>query len=326
MKRGAALGFALAIGLLAAMAPARAQDAYPSRPIKLIVGFAAAGATDVVARLVARGMSEELGQNVLVENRPGAGGALATDAVAKSPPDGYTLFVGASSNLVMNIALHKNLPFDIDRDLVGIALLTRSSTILFVHPGFPATDLKSLVAQVKANPGKYNYGSAGIGSITHVVFEYFRRAAGNLDIVHIPYRGAGPTVQDLLAGRIEMAIDGMGSYNAHAKSGGLRPIAISPARLAEAPDVPSFAEAGLPDFEGYTWNAVLAPRGTPAAVIDKLNRAVNKALEHPLAAAQFEKLAVEVLRGSTPATTDAFGRRERAKWLPLIRDMDIKAE
>lgn len=312
--------------LILAWPSVAAAQAYPTKPIKLVVGFAAGGATDIMARMIAKPMSDQLGQQVIVDNRPGGGGMVGTDLVAKSAPDGYTLLMGASSNLVMNVALSEKLPFDIDKDLIGIGLVVRSPTILFVHPSFPAKTLGELIAQVKANPGKFTYGSAGNGSITHIIGESFLRAAGGLDVVHVAYRGAGPTVADLVAGHIHMAFDGMSSYLAHAKAGALRPIAITPAKLPQAPDVPSFGEAGMPGFEGYTWNAVLAPAGTSAAIVERLNAAINRALVDPDALARIATLGVESLAGSTPASTDAFGRAERAKWVPLVRAMGIKTD
>lgn len=299
---------------------------YPSKPIKLVVGFAAGGATDIMARMIAKPMSERLGQQVIVDNRPGAGGMTGTDLATKSAPDGYTLLMGASSNLVMNVALSEKLPFDIDKDLIGVALVARSPTILFVHPSFPAKTLPELIALVKASPGKFTYGSAGNGSITHIIGENFLRAAGGLEVVQVAYRGAGPTVADLVAGHIHMAFDGMTSYLAHAPSGALRPIAITPKRLSQAPDVPSFAEMGMPGFEGYTWNAVMAPAGTPRAIVERLGAEVNAALAHPEVTGRFATLGVESLAGSTPESTDAFGRAERAKWVPLVRAMGIKVD
>lgn len=299
---------------------------YPTKPIRLVVGFAAGGATDIMARMIAKPMGDRLGQQVIVDNRPGGGGMVGTDLVAKAPPDGYTLLMGASSNLVMNVALSEKLPFDIDKDLIGVGLVTRSPTMLFVHPSFPAKSLGELIAVVKASPGKFAYGSAGNGSITHIIGESFLRAAGGLDVVHVAYRGAGPTVADLVGGHIQMAFDGMSSYLAHVPSGALRPIAVTPKRLAQAPEVPSFAEQGLGDFEGYTWNAVLAPAGTLRGVVDLLNGAVNLALANPDVLARFAALGVESLAGSTPESTDAFGRAERTKWVPLVRAMGIKAD
>jgi len=317
----------LVVLICATLLPSLAwSQAYPTKPIRLVVGFAAGGATDIMARMIAKPMSDKFGQQVVVDNRPGAGGMTGTDLVAKSAPDGYTLLMGASSNLVMNVALSEKLPFDIDKDLTPIALVSRSPTILFVHPSFPAKSLGELVAVVKANPDKFTYGSAGNGSITHIIGEGFLRAAGGLKVVHVAYRGAGPTVADLVAGHIHMAFDGMTSYLAHGPSGALRAIAITPNRLPQAPDVPSFAEAGLPGFEGYTWNAVLAPAGTPRAIVERLNAEVNDALKNPDVVARFASLGVESLVGSTPDGTDAFGKAERTKWVPLVKAMGIKAD
>ena len=315
---------AILAGVVGAL-PAWSQ-AYPSKPVRLVVGFAAGGATDIMARMIAKPMSDKLGQQVIVDNRPGAGGMTGTDLVAKSAPDGYTLLMGASSNLVMNVALSEKLPFDIDKDLVPIALVSRSPTILFVHPSFPAKSLAELIGVVKSNPDKFTYGSAGSGSITHIIGESFLRAAGGLKVLHVAYRGAGPTVADLVAGHIHMAFDGMTSYLSHGPSGALRAIAITPRRLPQAPDVPSFAEAGLPGFEGYTWNAVLAPAGTPRTVVERLSAEVNDALKHADVTARFASLGVESLIGSTPESTDAFGKAERAKWVPLVRAMGIKLD
>ncbi len=327
-RRRTALIAALApVAALAAIgaglpAAALAQGAWPSaKPVRIIVAFAPGSGNDLIARMLAPKIAADIGQNVIVENRAGAGGMIGTDAVAKAEPDGYTLGLGTSSQLVMNPALHRKMPFDIDRDLVTIGLISRTPLVLSAKKDGPA-DLKALLAAARANPGKLTYGSAGNGSITHAMGEHFKREAG-VDLLHVPYKGNGPAVQDLIAGQIDMVLDGFSTSGPQHKKGTLRILGVYGKRHALYPDVPTFAEQGLPNFEAYTWNCLIAPRATPRPIVDRVNAALNKALTDPEIVKRFATLGTQNLVGSTPEKADEFSAGQRAKWVPAVRAMGV---
>ena len=317
----------LAAGLAALGAPAilRAQDSWPARQaIRLVVAFAPGSGNDVIARLLAPRLSEALGQTVVVENRTGAGGMIGTEAVAKAAPDGFTLGLGTSSQLVMNPSLYRNLPFDIERDLVTIGLISSTSMVLASRKGaWP--DLRALLAAARAAPGRISYGSGGNGSISHIVGESFKKEAG-VDLLHVPYKGNGPAMQDLLAGTVDLVFDGFSTSGAHHRSGALRILAVNGKRHPDYPDVPTFAEAGLPGYEAYTWNCLIAPRATPRAIVDRLNRELNRALALPEIRKRFDSFGADGLGGSTPESAEAFGVGQRARWVPAVRAMNIRVE
>jgi tripartite-type tricarboxylate transporter receptor subunit TctC len=243
-----------------------AQQAWPSRPIKIIVGFAAGSGNDIIARELARYMPDALGQPVVVENRPGGGGSLGTDVVAKATPDGYTIGLGTSSQLVMNVGLFRNLPFDVERDLRSVGLVSRTGMVLVASPRMPGS-LRELIALAKAQPGKITYGSGGPGSISHIVGEAFAKAAG-ISLLHVPYKGNAPALADLSGGHVDLLFDGFLSANPLQQQGKAQILAVSaPQRSAMGPQVPTFAEAGLSDYQAYTWNNLFAPAGTPQPVI-----------------------------------------------------------
>src|SRR5262245_52702702 len=273
---GATLVLALACGA------ALAQDAYPSKPVRMIVSFAAGGPTDTIARLMSAKMSELLGQTFVVENRAGAGGNIGADVVAKSPPDGYTLLMGTVSTHAINPGLYKKMPYDPVRDFVPLGQIGVTPTLLAVHPSVPAKDLKSLVALLKANPGKYTYGSAGLGSILHLCGEEFKALAGGLNVTHVPYKGSAPMIADLLGGQISMVFDGFPTVLPQVQAGNVRAIGAGTATRARAlPDLPTLQEQGLKNFECYTWNVIFAPARTPPQIVARLNEAINKALADP---------------------------------------------
>ena len=309
---------------IAQAAPLRAQDAWPARPLRIVVSFATGSGNDLMARILAPKFSEVLGQSVTVENRTGAGGMIGTDAVAKAAPDGYTLGLGTSSQLVMNPALFRSMPFDIDRDLVTIGLISSTPLVLVGRKGGPA-DLGALVAAAKASPGKLSYGSGGNGSISHIVGESFKKEAG-VDLLHVPYKGNGPAMQDLLAGTVDAVFDGFSTAGAHHKSGAMRVLAVNGRRNPDYPDVPTFAEAGVPNYEAYTWNCLIAPRATPRAVVERLNRELNRMLAGADLKKRIESLGAENLGGTTPEAAEAFGAAQRARWIPAVRAMNIKIE
>jgi tripartite-type tricarboxylate transporter receptor subunit TctC len=316
------LAAAAAAAPLLAARPSAAQ-AWPARPIRLVVAFGTGSGNDLIARELAEPMSRALGQAVVVENRPGGGGSLGTDVVAKAAPDGYTIGLGTSSQLVMNPALYKALPFDVDRDLAGIGLVSRTPLLLAASAAMPSS-LKALIALARAQPGRISYGSAGQGSITHIAAEAFARAA-DLQLLHVPYKGNGPALIDLSGGHVNLLFDGLLSCLPLAQQGKLRMLAISSGQRSPlAPEMPTFAEAGLAGFEAFTWNSLFAPARTPPEIVSRLNDALNKALALPSIADRLARGGAEPLGPSTPAQADAYARAQRERWLPVVRAMHIE--
>lgn len=295
---------------------------YPSKPIRLVVAFGTGSGNDTIARELARPLSEFLGQSVIVENRPGGGGSVGTDAVAKAAPDGYTIGLGTSSQLVMNVGLYKTLPFDVERDLRAIGLVSRTPLVLVASTAMPRT-LRELIAYAKANPGKVTYGSGGTGSISHIVGEAFAKAA-DITLLHVPYKGNGPALIDLSGGHLNLLFDGLITGVPLASQGRAHLLAVSgQTRSAIAPGLPTFAEQGMPTYEAYTWNNLIAPAQTPSAVIDKLNAALNKALATQAVRDRLAQGASEALGPTTPEQADTYGKKERAQWVPFIRGLQI---
>ena len=298
----------------------RAGDNYPSRPVQMIIPFSAGGPTDIVGRGMGAKMGELLGQQFVVENKTGAGGNIGAEAVAKAAPDGYTILMATVSTNAINPGLYKHIPYDSVGDFAPLGRVGVTPTLLLVHPSMPATDVKSLIALIKANPGKYNYGSSGLGSILHLCGEEFKSLAGGLDITHVPYKGSAPMDTDLMGGQITMAFDATPTAMPLAKSGKLRALGAGMAkRVAAMPDLPTLQEQGLPGFECYTWNALLAPARTPKPIIDKLNTAINRSLADPAVSSALEKAGIDPTPGSTPETTADFVKAELAKWAPIIK-------
>jgi tripartite-type tricarboxylate transporter receptor subunit TctC len=313
------VGSAVAV-LALACGGANAQDRYPSKPVRMVVSFSAGGPTDTVARVMSARMAELLGQQFVVENRVGAGGNIGADMVAKSPPDGYTLLMATVSTHAINPGLYKKMPYDPVRDFAPLGRVGVTPTLLGVHPSVPATDIKSLVALVKENPGKYTYGSSGMGSILHLCGEQFKAAAGGLNIVHVPYRGSAPMMGDLVAGQISMAFDATPTALPQAQSGAIRAVGAGMAeRMRALPDLPTLQEQGLKGFECYTWNAILAPAGTPSPIVAQLNDAINKSLADPAVFKRLQEAGIDPTPGSTPAQAADFIKAELAKWTPIIK-------
>ena len=309
-------GFVLAAGFTAT----RAQDPYPTKPIHLIVPFAAGGPTDIVGRIMATKMGALLGQQFVVENRAGAGGNIGADFVSKASADGYTLLVATVSTHAINPGLYKNMPYNPIKDFVGLGRVGVTPTLLGVNPKLPVRDLKSLIALIKANPGKYTFGSSGVGSILHLCGEEFTALAGGLKMVHVPYRGSAPMDTDLVGGQITMAFDATPTAMPLAKSGALRAMGAGMLeRIKAMPDLPTLDEQGLKGYECYTWNTLLAPTGTPQPIVDKLNKAINDALADPKVSNALEVTGVEPTPGSTPKSTAEFLATELAKWAPIIK-------
>jgi tripartite-type tricarboxylate transporter receptor subunit TctC len=319
LRRRKFLHMAAAAALLAC-GDASAQDLYPSKPVRIVVSFSAGGPTDTVARIMGARMAELLGQQFLIENKAGAGGNIGADLVAKAPPDGYTLLMATVSTHAINPGLYKKMPYDPVRDFAPIGQVGVTPTLLGVNPAIPATDVKSLVALVKANPGKYTYGSSGLGSILHLCGEQFKASAGGLNIVHVPYRGSAPMMGDLIAGQISMAFDATPTALPQAQSGAIRAIGAGmAARMRALPDLRTLQEQGLKGFECYTWNAILAPANTPPPIVAQLNEAMNKALADPAVFARLQEAGIDPTPGSTPQQLAEFIKAELAKWAPIIK-------
>jgi tripartite-type tricarboxylate transporter receptor subunit TctC len=315
--------FALGVTALALTAPAGAQQ-YPSQPIKIIVATPPGGIADLVGRTFAQKLSEA-GKTAVVENRTGAGGAIAAEAVAKAAPDGYTLYVSMHQTNAILPHLVSKLSFDPLKDFTPVLHATISSNILVVHPSVPATTVKELVAYAKANPNKLTYASQGNGSSGHVVGEQFKRLAG-VEITHVPYRGAAPAVQDLVAGHVSMMFDIVPLARTQIAAGKVRGLAVaSPQRVAALPDVPTMREAGFPEIEGGPWFGFVAPAGTPRAVIDWLNAEGQKAFSAPDVRDRFVVQGIVMPLG-TPEQYGAFIASEYKRWGEIIRSSNIKIE
>lgn len=312
--------FATAIAALAtALAPAgpAAAQEFPTRPVTLVIPFAAGGSTDLVGRLIAERMAAELGQPVVVENKGGAGGNLGAAQVAKASPDGYTILMGTVATHALNPALYKKMPYDPVTSFAPVSLLVVVPNVLVVNPDFPAKTTEELIALLKKDPGKYSYASSGNGTPLHLSGELFKSMA-DVDMQHIPYQGAGPALVDVLSGQVPIMFDNLPSSTSHIKSGKLRALGVTTAKRAPSfPDVPAIAEA-VPGYETYTWNAVFAPAGTPPEVVAKLNAAANKALADPKVQARLADFSA-VSVGSTPEELGEHVKKEIAKWAPIVK-------
>ncbi len=322
----ALLAVGVAAGALAFARPdvARAQE-YPNRPIRYIVTTAPGGLMDVPARLLSDSFDRMFGQRVLVENRGGAGGNVGVDLMVKSPPDGYTLAQIQVGNVAINPFIYKDLPYDVFADIVPVAPLTSSPILVVVNANLEAKDLRGLIALAKREPGKLNYGSAGIGTAPHLAGELFTRAA-DIKLVHVPYRGAGPAVTDLAAGQVQVAFVGLGAVRAHLDAGRVRALAVAqPQRLKAAPEIPTAAEAGLPEYEFVTWFGVGAPRGTPQPVIDKLVKGIHTMQDDPAVQKRLADAGMEPLKENPAQFADRI-RRDYDRFRDVVLAADIKPE
>jgi tripartite-type tricarboxylate transporter receptor subunit TctC len=303
---------------------AKAQT-FPVKPIRLVVPFAPGGSSSIVARAVAAEMEKGLGQPIVVDNKPGGGGNVAMQDVARADPDGHTLIIGHIGSLAVNPYMYSKRPFDTDRDFAAVSLLAIVPSIFVVHESVPAKNLKEFVALAKAQPGKLYYGSAGNGSAGHLAMEYLKQTAG-IEIQHVPYKGTGPNIIDLVAGRTQAAAAGTPPLMPHVKAGKLRVIAVGGARrLHSIPDVPTVAEQGYPGFETTQWYGINAPAKTPKAVIDRLAQEAARAAKSPSVAERFAADDAEAV-GSTPAEYAAFIRKEQERWSKVVRAANIKAD
>ena len=317
--------FLAAAAVLAAPFTSRAQGSFPSKPISWVVGFPPGGGADGVTRLVAAKVSQNIGQPIVVENRPGASSIIAAQYVAQAPADGYTVFSCEQGSLVFNTALYSKLPYDPVRDFAPVTDMIRAPLLLAVNAGFPANDLASFVEYVRKQPGKLNYGSPGRGLAHQLAVEAFKGRA-KLDIVDVQYKGIAPVVQDVIAGQIPMAAIDTVVVLPHLKSGKLRALAsFSTQRLAVTPDVPSMAELGYEGLDIAPIVGVAVPRNTPREVITKLNTEIVRALRDPEVSAKLTGLGLEII-GDTPEQFAAFLQAEGSRWLPLIRSLNIKLD
>jgi tripartite-type tricarboxylate transporter receptor subunit TctC len=300
-------------------------QAYPGKPVKMIVGFPPGGGTDVVARVISAKVQEWWGQPVTVENRPGATGTIGADYVAKSAADGYTLLMGHVNSTGLAPNLFPKLPYDPIKDFAAVAYVGYVPNVLAVHPSINVKSVKELVALLKANPGKYNYASSGNGSTQHIAGEVFKQLTGT-SIVHVPYKGSGDAIKDLLAGVVAMNFDTMPPVLPHIQAGKLRGLAIStPRRLPQLPDVPTFVEEGITGFDVTNWYGVMAPAATPRDIVFKLNADINRAMQVPEVRARLEAVGTQLREMSAPEF-DAFMKAEVAKYAKIIKDTGVKIE
>ena len=315
----------LATALLACLPLiAAAQGDFPNKAIRIVVPFPPGGATDAAARLVATKMSEKWGQPVVVDNRAGAGGNVGSDLVAKSAPDGYTLVMGVTGSHAINTSLYSRMPYDPVADFVAISQVAVVPNVLVVHPSVPAQSLAELVALAKREPGKLNYASLGNGTAAHLGMEMLKSAAG-IDIAHVPYKGSAPAVSDLLAGQVQVMVDGLPSALPHVKAGKLRAIALTSLHRAPAlPDLPTIAET-YPGFYADAWSGLFAPKGTPQAVVDKLSVEVQRILQMPEVREKLVALGAEPV-GSTQAEFNAHVRREIDKWARVVKTSGARVD
>ena len=315
----------IAVPLSAATQAAEISAAtYPAKTVRIVVGFSPGGSTDVTARIVAQKMSESWRQQVIVENRPGAGGNIGAEAVAKAPPDGYTLLLATTGVMAINHRLYRTLPYDALRDFAPITQIGSLPLILIVHPSLPVRSVKDLVALAKAKPGQLSYASSGVGGATHMTAEVFRMMAG-VDIVHIPYKGSGQAMADLIGGQVPLAFDQITSSLPHVESGKLRALAVTSAkRFASVPQLPTMSEAGVPGYEAVSWNGLSAPAATPGDVLMRIQAEVARVVQLPDIKERFFRDGIEPV-ASTPEQFAAHIRAERAKWEKVVAAAGIKA-
>ena len=312
------------LAFLAAAAGAWAAD-FPVRPVTLVVAFTPGGASDVLARVLARAMEQTLGQPLVIENRPGAGGNVAGETVAHAVPDGYTLLVGNNAILATNGALYSKVGFDPEADFAPIGLIGSQANILVVNPSLPVHSLAELIALARANPGKLNFASSGHGLAAHLAGELFK-AATAVDLVHVPYKGAAPALQDVIAGHVQMMFATASSVMSHIRQGSVRPLAVTTLRRsAVAPDLPTLDELGLKGFDATTWHGLVAPARTPPEAIELLHRALAAALVDAAVAKSLRDLGVDIM-GGTPDQFGAYIRSEIPKWSAIVKASGAKLE
>ena len=319
-------GLVAALSLSGVVSAASAvEPVYPVRPVRFIVPFAPGGSTDTLARTLAQRLSDALGQQVVVDNRAGGNGNIGTELVARAAPDGHSIVLGYIANLGIGPSLYAKLPFDPVRDFAPITLLAVAPNILVAHPSVPVKSVRELVAYAKANTQKVNYASAAVASLGHLAGELLNSSAG-IQMQHVPYKGSGQAVIDLLAGQVQIMFSGMSSVMPHIKGAKLRPLAVTGARCsAAAPEVPTIAESGYPGFEASAWYSVMAPAGTPRSVVMRLNSEILRALKVPEVKERLENVGFEIV-GSSPDECATYIRSEIVKWAKVVKASGIKAE
>ena len=317
----------LVAGLAAALSlsPAAAQT-YPTKPVKIVVPYTPGGATDIFARLIAQKLSQPLGQQVVVENRPGAGGNIGADIVAKAEPDGHTLVMATVATHAINPSLYARMPYDAVRDFEPVAFVAGVPNVMEVNPkNVKAKSVAEFIAEAKAEPGKFSVASSGNGTSIHLSAELFKQMTG-VDMVHVPYKGSAPAVNDLIAGQVDLMFDNLPASIQHIRAGALRPLAVTSAQRSPAlPDVPTVAEAGVPGYEASSWFALYAPAKTPKEIVERLNAEVRKALEDPDMQKRFADLGGDI-RPMSPAELTAFQKAELEKWAKVVKLSGAKAE
>jgi tripartite-type tricarboxylate transporter receptor subunit TctC len=314
---------ALVAGLLAVTA-ALAQQDYPNRPIKVVVPFSPGGAVDGPMRAIAQELGKRLNQQVIIDNKPGAGATIGSEMVAKAAPDGYTLLLASQTNAI-SATLYSKLSFNPIDDFVAISLLGREPGVLVVHPSLPVKSVAELITYAKQRPGQLNYASSGNGSGQHLFMAMFASMAG-IELTHVPYRGSGQATTDLLGGTVPMSMPGTAGMVAHIKAGKLRPLATTGVtRSPQLPDVPTLAESGLAGYSAYVWMGLLAPKGTPPVIVERLHRELKASLAAPEVKAFFNEAGVEIV-GSTPAEFDAYFREERDRWARVVKETGAKID
>jgi tripartite-type tricarboxylate transporter receptor subunit TctC len=307
-----------------ALAACDARAAWPERPVRLIVPYAAGGSTDTVARLVGARLSERLGQQFVLDNRTGAGTIVGTEIAARSAPDGYTLLM-ATPPLAVNPTLYGKVPYNLDRDFVAVTNIAGSSNLLVVHPAMNVTTTRALIALLKSSPGKYNYGSSGVGGAAHLAMALFESMAG-VDATHVPYKGGAPAVTDLVAGRLSLMMANLTTAQPHIRSGRLRGLGVgTQARSPLFPEMPTIAESGVPGYEANNWNGVVAPAGTPRAAIERLHREIVAVLKEAVIVERMTASALEPI-GDTPEAFARYLKSEADKWGRLVKTAGIKPE
>ncbi|PDT75746.1 ABC transporter substrate-binding protein [Bradyrhizobium sp. C9] len=311
--------------MLTVALPARAAD-YPTRPIKLVVPYAAGGPTDVLGRIVGEYLGRDLKQVVVVENKAGAQGAIGAEAVARSDPDGYTLFVTAASIFVLNPLLYKKLPYDPAKDFRLLSVITDAPMIMEVNPSVPAKTIAEFVAYAKKNPGKLNFGSAGTGGTVHLAGEMFKQMAG-VEMTHVPYKGAGPALQDLLSGNIQLMFDTLGTALPPVKSGMLRALGVSSTeRIPDLPDLPTIAESGYPGYAVSVWYGIAAPSKVPDEIAGKIKASLDRALNDEAFRASLVRIGFPPLRVKSQAEIDRFVGADRARWAGVVKALNISLD
>ena len=323
-SRRAALSLAGIAAAAATFASGAIAQSYPAKPIRIVVPYAPGGAVDIIARATAQELTKRVGQQIIVDNRTGAGGNIGSDTVAKAPPDGYTLLMASPANTI-NPSLYTNMPYDPSRDLIPIALIGSVPSVLVANPSLPVQGIKQLIALAKAKPGALTYGSGGSGSTEHLAGEMFKSFAG-IDLLHVPYKGGAQVMIDLMGGQVALMFSNQLGVLPHIKAGKLKPLGVASAgRSTALPDVPTFAEAGFPDFKVSVWWGVMGPAGMPKDVVNQLNREIVAGLASPEMKERLQTMSAQPI-GGTPDQFAAFFAAETKRWAPIVKASGAKAD